>query len=158
MSYYMALHLSNFHHHIEVLDCLIHLISERIQEFNFCSMHCSFFFFFLIRVFFHGHWRLTGQQTTTSTRSRTFRHFFATLHVRWLSHIFNRNACICQTATRWDFPTLSNYHLIDWCCEVCFNLFTWWYDTRFLLQQSWYGKPVDSSSHQLSPMYYKQTD
>ena len=41
-------------------------------------------FFFSIRIFFHGHWRLTGQQgkggdyllfhATTSTRSRTFRH------------------------------------------------------------------------------------
>ena len=41
---------------------------------------------------------------TTSTRSRTFRHLFATLHVRWLSHIFNRTACIYQTATRWDLP------------------------------------------------------
>ena len=125
-------------------------------------------FTFSIRVFFHGHWRLTGQQgkrgdhlfvhSTTSTRSRTFRHLFATLHVRWLSHIFNRNACIYQTATRWDFPTLSNYHLIDWWCEDCFSLFTWWFDTRFLLQQPWYGKPVDSNSYRLSLLYYKRTD
>ena len=42
--------------------------------------------------------------STTSTRSRTFRHLFATLHVRWLSHIFNRTASIYQTATRWDLP------------------------------------------------------
>ena len=52
-------------------------------------------FFFSIRIFFHRHWRLTGQQgkggdhllfhSTTSTRSRTFRYLFATLHVRWLS-------------------------------------------------------------------------
>ena len=84
--------------------------------------------FFSIRIFFHGHWRLTGQQGkggdhfllhfTTSSRSRTFRHLFATLHVRWLSNIFNRNACIYQTATRWDFTTLSNYYLIDWWCYV----------------------------------------
>ena len=40
------------------------------------------------------------------------------------------------------FTTLSNYHLIDWWCEVCFSLFTWWFDTRLLLQQSWYGKQV----------------
>ena len=70
--------------------------------------------FFSVRVFFHGHWRLMRQQgkgedhflfhSTTSTRSRTFRHLFATLHVRWLSHIFNRIACIYQTATRWDLP------------------------------------------------------
>ena len=71
-------------------------------------------FFSSITVFFDGHWRLTGQQgkggdlllfhSTTSTRSRTFRHLFATLHVRWLSHIFNCTACIYQTATRWDLP------------------------------------------------------
>ena len=29
-------------------------------------------------------------------------------------HIFNRNACIYQTATQWYFTTLSNYHLFDW--------------------------------------------
>ena len=79
-------------------------------------------FFFSIRIFFHGHWRLTGEQgkgrehllfhSTTSTRSRTFRHLFATLHVRWLSHIFNRTACI--------------YRLY---------LFTWWFDSSFFLLQ-----------------------
>ena len=73
-----------------------------------------FTFFFSIKVFFHGHWRLTGQQgkrgghllfhSTTSTRSQTFRHLFAALHMRWLSHIFNRTTCIYQTATRWDLP------------------------------------------------------
>ena len=89
-------------------------------------MSCMFFFCFCfsIRVSFHRHWRLTGQQrkggdhflfhSTTVTRSQTFRHLFATLHVWWLSHIFNRNACIYQTATRWYFTILSNYHLIDW--------------------------------------------
>ena len=74
----------------------------------------NFTIFFSIRVFFHGHWRLTGQQgkggdhllfhSTNSTRPRTFRHLVATLHVRWLSHIFNHTACIYQTATRWDLP------------------------------------------------------
>ena len=70
--------------------------------------------FFSIRVFFHRHWWFTGQQgkggdhllfhSTTSTRSRTFRHLFATLHVRWQSHIFNHKACVYQTATGWDLP------------------------------------------------------
>ena len=111
---------------------------------------------FSITIFFHGHIRLTGQDwkgedhfllhSTTSTCSQTFRHLFATMHVRWLSHTLNRNPCIYQTATRWEFTTLSNYHLIDWWCEVYFSLFTWWFDTRFLLQQSWYGKPVQSNS------------
>ena len=37
--------------------------------------------------------------SATSTRSRTFRHLIATLHVRLSSPIFNRTACIYQTAT-----------------------------------------------------------
>ena len=49
------------------------------------------------------------------------RHLFATLHVRWLSCIFNRNACGYQ-----------NYHLIEWLMIQC--LFTWLIDSRFLLQ------------------------
>ena len=113
-------------------------------------------FFFSITTFFHKHWQLTGRDwkgedhflfhSTTFTRSQTFRHLFATMHVRWLSHIFNRNPSNYQEATRWNFTTLSNYHLIDWWCKVCFILFTWWFDTRFLLQQSWYRKPVESNS------------
>ena len=61
--------------------------------------HLFFFFFFFYQGFLHRHWRFTGQQgkggdhllfhSTTSTRSRTLRHLFATLHVRWLSRIFN---------------------------------------------------------------------
>ena len=91
----------------------------------------SFFFVFSIRVFFYGHWRLTGQQrnggdyflfhSTTSTRSRTFTLLFATLHVRWLTHIFNRRLYLpdCYSMR---FTTLSNYHLIDLWCEVSFCL------------------------------------
>ena len=30
--------------------------------------------------------------------------YFTTLHMRWLSHIFNGTACIYQAATRWDLP------------------------------------------------------
>ena len=97
------------------------------------SENCFFVGFFSIRIFVHGYWWLTGQQGkggdhflfhfTTSTRSGTFRHLFATLHVRWPSHITNdyhivmddyhifacemsvtnRTTCIYQTATRWDF-------------------------------------------------------
>ena len=99
------------------------------------------FRFFSIRIFFHGHRRLTRQQgkrgdhllfhSTTSTRSRTFRHLFATFHVRWLSHIFNRTTCIYQTASRWDLPNRMTIWLID--NVVC--LFTCQFDSRFLLQQ-----------------------
>ena len=63
--------------------------------------------------------------STTSTRSRIFRHLFATFYVRWLSHIFNRIVCIYQTATRWDLSLYAiNYHLI----HVSFCLFAWWFD------------------------------
>ena len=45
-------------------------------------------------------------------------------------HIFNRNACLYQTATRWDLPPYQiTIWVIDWWCNVC--LFTWWIDTRF---------------------------
>ena len=107
------------------------------------KLFASKYIFFLYQRFLHRHWRFTGQQgkrgdhllflSTTSTRSRTLRHLFATLHVRWLSRIFNRNACVYQTATRWDLPPYRiTIWVIDWWCNVC--LFTWWIDIRFLLQ------------------------
>ena len=129
---------------------------------------CNLWVFFSIRVFFHEHWRLTGQwgkggdhllfHFTTSTRSQTFRHLFATLHVRWLSHIFNRTACIYQTATRWDLPP---YRITIWLIDdltVSFCLFTWWFGSSIFVIAIWNGKPMDSDSHRLSPLYYKRTD
>ena len=43
--------------------------------------------------------------------------YFETLHVRWLSHIFNRTACFYPMR----FTALSNYYLIDWWCDVDFT-------------------------------------
>ena len=110
------------------------------------SLCFSFFFFY--ESFLHRHWRYIEQQgkggdhllfhSTTFTSSQTLRHLFATAHVRWLSRIFNRNACVYQTATRWDLPlhqiTIS---VIDWWCNVF--LFTWWIDTRLLPQRFDFG-------------------
>ena len=91
------------------------------------------------------HWWLTWQQgkggyhllfrSTTSTRSQTFRHLFATLHVRWLSHIFYLPDFYSMR-----FTALSNFNLTDWWCDVNFCLFTWWFDSRLLLEQfdTWY--------------------
>ena len=93
-------------------------------------LHFSFFFFFFLSGFSftdtNDSQDSRGKEGTISysTRSRTLRHLFATLHVRWLSHFFNRNACIYQTATRWDFNTLSNYHFIDWWCEVSYQVWS----------------------------------
>ena len=92
---------------------------------------CLYIYIFSISVFFGGYWRLTGQQgkgrdhllfhSTTFTRSRTFRHLIATLHVRWLSHIFNCIACIYQTATRWDLPPhrITIWLIDDWTSSFC---------------------------------------
>ena len=55
-----------------------------------------------------------------STRSRTFRYLFITSLVRWLSRIFNRNAYVYHTATRWDFPPYwITIWLIDDAMFVC---------------------------------------
>ena len=98
-------------------------------------------FHFSIRVFFHGHWQLTGQQgeqedhllfySITSTRSQTFRHLFTTLHVRWLLRIFNLQRLHLPDCNSMSLTTLSNYYLIEWWCDVDFCLFACWSDFRF---------------------------
>ena len=149
---------------IKLYDCAIRFYSVFLRA----SFIHSKYIFFSIRVFFHWHWQPTGQQgkggdhllfhSTTSTRSRTFRHLFATLHVRWLSHIFNRNACIYQTATQWDLPPYRIIiWLIDWWCDIDFYLLACWIDLGFDTA-IWHEKPVDSNSHWLSSLYYKRTD
>ena len=97
-----------------------------------CFLSIKIEVFFLLMVFFHRHWRIKGQKgkggdhlsfhSATSTRSWTLRNLFATLHVRWLSHIFNRNACVYQIATWWDLPSYRiTIWLIDW-------LIDWWWN------------------------------
>ena len=122
-------------------------------------------FFFSVRVFFHGHWQLTGQQRKGGDhliplyhfpRSRTFRHLFVTLHVRWLSHIFNRSACIYQAATRWDLPP---YRITIWLIDDVILIFVCLLELILgFVTAIWHEKPVDSSSHRLSSLYYKRTD
>ena len=107
----------------------------------------KFSIFFSITVFFPRHWQFTGQKrkgrggdhlllySTASTRSRILRHLFATLHVRWLSRIFNRNARVYQTATWWDLPPYwITIWLIDWFMKQCLFVYmmNWLY---ILLQQ-----------------------
>ena len=128
--------------------------------------------FFLVHIFFFyqgflsWHWQLTGLQekrgdhhlfhSTTFTRSRTFRHLLATLHVRWLSYIFNRNACIYQTAARWDLPP---YRITIWLVDDAMLIFVCLFVDLILgFLTIWHDKPVDSNSHRLSSLYYKQAD
>ena len=113
--------------------------------------------FFFYKGFLSQTLALTGQQrkggdhllfySTTSTRSGTFRHLFATLHVTWLSHIFIRNACINQTAPdcySMRLSTLLNYYLIDWWCNVDFRLFYLLIWLGFVTDIS-HEKPLDST-------------
>ena len=70
--------------------------------------------FFSIRVFLHRHWLFTREQERRrdhllfqfiiSTCSRTFRHSFEVLYMRWLSCNFNRIVCVYQAVTRWNIP------------------------------------------------------
>ena len=46
--------------------------------------------------------------------------YFATLSVRWLSHISNCTACFYQTATRWDLPP---YRIIIWLIDDVMLIF-----------------------------------
>ena len=77
--------------------------------------------------------------STTSTHSRTLRYLFASFACEMtITYSFNRNACVYQTATRLDLPPYRiTIWLIDWWRNVC--LFTWWIDSRFLLQRFWMG-------------------
>ena len=149
------------------MRCIFFTLFNSFPSFQYKTFFPYKNSFFFYQGFLHRHWRFTGQQekggdhllfhSATSTRSRTLRHWLATLHVRWISRNFNRNACVYQTATRWDLPPHRiTIWVIDWWCNVC--LFTWWIDSRFLLQRFWHGKPVDLNSHRLSPLCYKRTD
>ena len=125
------------------------------------------FVLFSIRVFFHRHWRFTGQQgkggdqllfhSTTSARSRTFKHLFATLHVRWLSRILiaplvftrlllNEISHLIELQFDW---------LTDWLMIQCLFIYLMnWF--KVFVTAIWHGKPVDLNSHRLSPLYYKR--
>ena len=136
-------------------------------EFFFANALLHISFLISIRIFFHGHWRLRGQQgkwgdhllfhSTTSTCSRTFRHLFSTLHVRWLSHIFNHTTCIYQTATWWDLPP---YQITIWLIDDVTLVFVCLCDDLiwFLVTAIWDGKSVDSNLHRLWPLHNKRTD
>ena len=69
--------------------------------------------------------------------------YFATLHVRLLSHISNRTACISSCYSM-RFTTLSNHYLVDCWCDVDFffvYLLIWF---KAFVIAIWHWKPVDS--------------
>ena len=93
--------------------------------------------FFIARYFFFHRSLLSGTLTTHRTAGEgrgPFRHLFATLYVRWISHIFHHTACIYQTL--WDLlPYRITISLIDDAMLIFVCLFTWWFDSKFLSQQ-----------------------
>ena len=127
-------------------DSTVIITGDEMHKFFLCTdafCNKSHIFLFFLSEFFQRHWRFTRQQgkgrdhalflSATSTRSQIFRYSFAILHVRWLLRIFNRIACNYQAATR---RVLSPYWitiLIDWWCNVSFCLFTWWFNSKFIL-------------------------
>ena len=108
-------------------------------------------FFFSISVFFFQtlmiH-RTAGEEkgpflflSITSNSSWAFRPLFATLHVRWLPHIFSCTASNYQTATQWHLPPhwltiwlISDGMLFSVCWIILVTVFT---------AATWHKKPVD---------------
>ena len=94
--------------------------------------------FFSVSVFFQ---TLTIHRTTGEGRGPSFirlHHFppltTLTFHVERPWHISNRTTCICQTATQLH---LLPYWITIWLIDdaMLVSLFTWWFDSRFLLPQ-----------------------
>ena len=118
---------------------------------------------FSTRVFFHRHWRFTGQQGKGGAI------FYSTLplppaHEHWDIyfqlylwddyHVFLIAALVFTRLLLDEIYYLIELPfdwLIDWWCNVC--LFTRWIDSRSLLQRFWHEKPVDLNSHRLSTLY-----
>ena len=119
---------------------------------------------FSIRVFFHGHWQLTGQQgkggsiflfhSTTSIRSRTFRNLICN---------FACEITLIEALVFTRLPLDEIYHLIElpfdwlmmWCWFLFIYLLTW---LKFFVTATWHYKPMDLHSNWLSFLYYKRTD
>ena len=123
-------------------------------------------YFFPVRVFFHKHWRFTGQERKGgnhhySSLALPPAHGHSDIYLQLCTwddyhYFFIRIAFNYQNATRWDLPP---YWITIWLTDgVFFRLSTWWFISRFLLQRLDRMKPVDVNSHRLSPLYYKRTD
>ena len=100
-------------------------------------------FFFSIRVFSQA---LTIHRTAGEVIGKSFiplyqfrpltniETFICNFACEMTTRTFNRNACVYQTAIRWDLPPYRiTIWVTDWWCNVC--LFTWWIETRFLLER-----------------------
>ena len=94
--------------------------------------------------FYHSH-PLTNMQT-----------FICNFACEMTITYFCRTACIYQIATRWDLPP---YRITIWLINDSTLLFVCLHDDlvlAFFVTSVWDRKPVDSNSHRLSPLNYKQ--
>ena len=133
--------------YIALIDKLSKQVSWKKKNSFEAWQLLDYFRFFLFLFFYQGF--LSRTLTTHRTAGEGRGHLFSTLHVIWLSHIFNLIACNYQTATWWDLPPYRITILIDWL------MITWSFDSRFFVIAIWFGKTVDSKSHRLLPLYYK---
>ena len=128
-----------------------------------CRGILLFFFFyqsFLSRT-------LTAHRTAEEGRGPSFPlyHFHPLTNIqtfmcnfaREMTIIFNRNACIYQAATLWHLPP---YRITIWLIDDIILIFVCLHVelTLGFVTAIWHEKPVDSSSHRLSSLYYKRTD
>ena len=88
------------------LPCYIYILSFWWFSFHIYICFSTRFFFQTLTIH-----RTAGKGRGPSfiplyhiTYLWTFRHLFATLHLRWLLHIFNCTSHILQIATLWDLP------------------------------------------------------
>ena len=106
-------------------DCDKH--EDNCDDDCYDNTSCNVFF---IRVFFHRHWRFTGQQGKGGDH--------LLLHSTTLP--------IPPAHEHWDIYL-----------QLCMML-VYLVDSRFLSQRFWHGKPVYLKLQGLSPLYYKRTD
>ena len=144
-------------------------VTWKIQIFTVMKCLCifsCFHLFFFYQSFLSS--TLTTQRTAEEGRGPSFIplfHFqsltsiktFAILHMRWLTHIFNRTTCIYQTATQWDLPP---YRIAIWLIDDVMLIFVCLLVDLILgfAAAIWHEKLVDLNLHQLSSLYYKRID
>ena len=98
---------------------LYKIVSSNVIGARMQKLHSSFFFYmlFLSQTLMIERTAGEGKRpylvlSTISTHSRTFRHLFAALNLRWPPLIFIRNECNYHVFTRQNFSTSGNKNLI----------------------------------------------
>ena len=123
------------------------LIKKKNSFFH--QLYINNMYLFFIRVFFHGHWRLTGQQGkredhlllhSTSPIYSYLQlcmwdkdHIFLIAPLAFSRLLLDEIYHLMELLFDWLIDCWLIDWLIDWWSNVC--LFTWWFDSRLLPQQ-----------------------